>query len=277
MTTPSTSPTVTLNNGVIMPVIGVGVFQVPPEATATAVASALQAGYRSIDTAAIYDNEVGTGDGIRASGLPREDVFLATKLWNEEQGYDSTLAAFDASVGRLGVDYVDLYLIHWPCPAQDRYLDTWRAFERLLADGRVRAIGVSNFQPAHLERLREHSGIVPAVNQVELHPLLQQRELRAYHAAHGIATEAWSPLVRGQLLSDPTLAGIAARHDRSAAQIVLAWHLAMGNIIIPRSVTPSRIRENLDITDIRLSTDETAAIDAMDRGERIGPDPDAFG
>ena len=277
MTTPSTNPAVTLNNGVVMPLIGFGVFQVPPEATAKVVSSALQAGYRSIDTAAVYDNEVGTGDAIRASGLPRGDVFLTTKLWNDEQGYDSTLAAFDASLGRLGVDFVDLYLVHWPCPAQDRYLDTWRAFERLLADGRVRAIGVSNFQPAHLERLREHSGIVPAVNQVELHPLLQQRELRAYHAAHGIATEAWSPLVRGQLLSDPTLAGIAARHDRSAAQIVLAWHLAMGTIIIPRSVTPSRIRENLDIGDIRLSADETAAIDAMDRGERIGPDPDTFG
>ncbi len=212
----STGPTVTLNNGVVMPAIGFGVFQVPPEATAAVVAQRAGAGYRSIDTAAIYDNEVGTGDGIRASGLAREDVFLTTKVWNDEQGYDSTLAAFDASIGRLGVDYVDLYLIHWPCPVQDRYLDTWRAFERLLADGRVRAIGVSNFQPAHLERLRQRSGIVPAINQVELHPLLQQRELRAYHAAHGIATEAWSPLVRGRLLGDPTIAAIAARHDRSA-------------------------------------------------------------
>ena len=270
------TPTVTLIGGVTMPAVGFGVFQVPPESTASAVATALRAGYRSIDTAAVYGNETGTGEAIRGSGLPRQDIFVATKLWNAEQGYDSTLAAFDASIGRLGLDYVDLYLIHWPCPRQDRYLDTWRAFERLLTDGRVRAIGVSNFQPAHLERLREHSGIVPAINQVELHPLLQQRELRAYHAAHGIATEAWSPLVRGQLLGDRTLAAIAARHDRSAAQVVLAWHLAMGTVIIPRSVTPSRIRENLDIADIRLSADETAAIDAMDRGQRIGPDPDTF-
>ncbi len=272
MTTPST----TISNGVDMPSIGFGVFQVPPDATSAAVATALDAGYRSIDTAAFYGNEEGTGDAIRMSGLPRGDIFVTTKLWNAEQGYESTLAAFDASIGRLGLDYVDLYLIHWPCPAQDRYLDTWRAFERLLAEGRVRAIGVSNFQPAHLERLAQHSGIVPAVNQVELHPLLQQPALRAYHAAHGIATEAWSPLVRGQVLDDPTLAGIAARHARTPAQIVLAWHLALGNIIIPRSVTPSRIRENLDISDIVLSSEDVGAIDAMDRGERIGPDPDTL-
>ena len=271
-----TTPSNTISNGVIMPSIGFGVFQVPPDATSTAVTTALEAGYRSIDTAAIYGNEEGTGDAIRMSGVPRGDLFVATKLWNTEQGFDPALAAFDASIARLGLDYVDLYLIHWPCPAQDRYLDTWRAIERLLAEGRVRAIGVSNFQPAHLERLAQHSGIVPAVNQVELHPLLQQRELRAYHAAHGIATEAWSPLVRGQLLDDPTIGGIAARHARTPAQVVLAWHLALGNIIIPRSVTSSRIRENLDITDIVLSTADVAAIDAMDRGQRIGPDPDTF-
>jgi 2,5-diketo-D-gluconate reductase A len=276
MTEPTT-PTVTLNNGVVMPAIGFGVFQVPPADTAAAVAVALEAGYRSIDTASLYKNETETGTAIRESGVPRDEVFLTTKAWNDEQGFDGALAAFDASVARLGVDIVDLYLIHWPCPAQDTYIDTWRAFERLMEEGRVRAIGVSNFQPAHLRRLLDHTGVTPAVNQVELHPLLQQRELRAYHAANGIATEAWSPLVRGQLLGDPTIAEIAARHDRSPAQVVLAWHLAMGTVIIPRSVTPSRIRENLDITDIRLSADETAAIDAMDRGGRIGPDPDAFG
>ena len=272
-----TTPTVTLNNGVVMPRIGFGVFQVPPGATTEAVSVALEAGYRSIDTAALYDNEAETGAAIRASGLARNEIFLTTKLWNDQQGYDSALAEFDASIGRLGVDFVDLYLIHWPCPAQDRYLDTWRAFERLLEDGRVRAIGVSNFQPAHLRRLLDNSGVTPAVNQIELHPLLQQRELRAYHAANGIATEAWSPLARGQLLSDPTLSAIAARHDRSVAQVVLAWHLTLGNIVIPRSVTPSRIRDNLNITDITLSAEDIAAIDALDRGERIGPDPDAFG
>ncbi|MET8557202.1 aldo/keto reductase [Streptomyces sp. NPDC004959] len=268
------SPTVTLNNGVVMPQLGFGVFQVPDEETTAAVASALEAGYRSVDTAAVYGNERGVGRALASSGVPREDLFVTTKLWNDDQGYDATLRAFDASLAKLGLEYTDLYLIHWPTPARDRYVDTYRALEKLLADGRTRAIGVSNFQPAHLERLVAETGVVPALNQVELHPGLQQRELRATHARFGIATEAWSPLAQGALLEEDVLTGLAARHGRSPAQIVLRWHLQSGNIVIPKSVTPARIRENLDIFGFTLSDDDMAAVDALDRGLRTGPHPD---
>jgi diketogulonate reductase-like aldo/keto reductase len=203
-------------------------------------------------------------------------VFVTTKLWNDDQGYDSALRAFDASLDKLGLEYVDLYLIHWPVPARDEYVKTWRALEKLLADGRARAIGVSNFQPAHLERLLQSSGIVPAVNQIELHPGLQQKELRAYHAQHRIATEAWSPLAQGALLKEQAIASIAARHGRTPAQVVLRWHLQIGNIVIPKSVTPVRIRENLDVFDFELTGDDLDAITALDRGLRIGPDPDTL-
>ncbi|WP_432160612.1 aldo/keto reductase [Streptomyces sp. NRRL F-5630] len=268
------SPTVTLNNGVVMPQLGFGVFQVPDEETTAAVTSALEAGYRSVDTAAVYGNERGVGRALASSGVPREDLFVTTKLWNDDQGYDATLRAFDASLAKLGLEYTDLYLIHWPTPARDRYVDTYRALEKLLADGRTRAIGVSNFQPAHLERLVAETGVVPALNQVELHPGLQQRELRATHARFGIATEAWSPLAQGALLEEDVLTGLAARHDRSPAQIVLRWHLQSGNIVIPKSVTPARIRENLDVFGFTLSDDDMAAVDALDRGLRTGPHPD---
>ncbi|WP_435245831.1 aldo/keto reductase [Streptomyces sp. NRRL F-5630] len=268
------SPTVTLNNGVVMPQLGFGVFQVPDEETTAAVASALEAGYRSVDTAAVYGNERGVGRALASSGVPREDLFVTTKLWNDDQGYDATLRAFDASLAKLGLEYTDLYLIHWPTPARDRYVDTYRALEKLLADGRTRAIGVSNFQPAHLERLVAETGVVPALNQVELHPGLQQRELRATHARFGIATEAWSPLAQGVLLEEDVLTGLAARHGRSPAQIVLRWHLQSGNIVIPKSVTPARIRENLDVFGFTLSDDDMAAVDALDRGLRTGPHPD---
>ncbi|WP_055587220.1 aldo/keto reductase [Streptacidiphilus griseoplanus] len=270
-------PSLTLNNGVRIPQVGFGVFQVPDGQTAAVVTAALDAGYRSIDTAAVYGNEKGVGDALAASGLPRAELFVTTKLWNDAQGYDSTLAAFDASLDRLRLDHVDLYLIHWPTPARDRYLDTWRALEKLLADGRVRAIGVSNFQPAHLTRLMDHSGVVPAVNQIELHPRLQQAELRAFHARHGIVTEAWSPLAQGgALLKDPVIAGIAERHGVTPAQVVLRWHLQLGNVVIPKSVTPERIRANLDLFGFELDGQDLAAVTALDSGDRIGPDPDAF-
>ncbi|MFJ2606409.1 aldo/keto reductase [Streptomyces sp. NPDC087425] len=269
-------PTVTLNNGVQIPQLGFGVFQVPDAETTAAVTHALEAGYRSIDTAAIYGNEAGVGAALAGSGIAREDLFITTKLWNADQGHDATLRAFDASLAKLGLDHVDLYLIHWPTPAQNRYRDSWRALEKLAADGRIRAAGVSNFQPAHLSRLTEDSALVPAVNQIELHPGLQQRELRALHAESGIVTEAWSPLAQGAVLGDPVLTGIAERHGKSPAQVVLRWHLQLGNVVIPKSVTPVRIRENIDVFDFTLTDEELTAIAGLDRGLRTGPDPDTF-
>jgi 2,5-diketo-D-gluconate reductase A len=271
-----TLPTITLNNGVTIPQIGFGVFQVPDSATTEAVRHALDAGYRSIDTAALYRNERSVGRAVAESGIPRDELFITTKVWNTDQGYDKTLRAFDASLGKLGVDYVDLYLIHWPTPARDRYLETWTALEKLLADGRTRAIGVSNFQPDHLRRLVDKSNTVPAVNQIELHPELQQAELRALHDELGVVTESWSPLARGALLDSPVLAELAAKHGRTVAQVILRWHIQLGLVAIPRSVTPSRIRENIDIFDFSLDDEDLARIAGMERGARIGPDPDAF-
>ncbi|MEW2288822.1 aldo/keto reductase [Streptomyces sp. NPDC047841] len=270
------TPNVTLNNGIEMPQLGFGVFQVPDDETTAAVTTALQAGYRSIDTAAIYGNERGVGRAIAESGIAREELFVTTKLWNEDQGYDAALAAFDASLDKLGLDYVDLYLIHWPTPARDLYTDTWRAFEKILGEGRARAIGVSNFQVAHLERLMENSGVTPAVNQVELHPGLQQEELRAFHERHGIATEAWSPLAQGAVLGDQAVTDLAARYGVSPAQVVLRWHLQIGNIVIPKSVTPERIRQNLDVFGFELTEEDLRSLAALDRGLRTGPDPDTF-
>ncbi|MFD8501756.1 aldo/keto reductase [Streptomyces sp. NPDC059687] len=269
-------PTVTLNNGEKIPQLGFGVFQVPDEETTAAVASALEAGYRSIDTAAIYGNESGVGKALSVAGVPREDLFITTKLWNADQGYDATLKAFDASLAKLGLEYIDLYLIHWPTPARDLYRDSWRAIEKLVADGRVRTPGVSNFQPAHLRRLVDGASLLPAVNQIELHPGLQQTELRAVHAELGIATEAWSPLAQGAVLGDDAITTVTRRHDKSPAQVVLRWHLQLGNVVIPKSVTPARIRENLDVFDFTLSDDEMAAIATLDRDLRTGPDPDTF-
>ncbi|MFB7591637.1 aldo/keto reductase [Streptomyces sp. NPDC056169] len=271
-------PTVTLNNGTEIPQLGFGVFQVPDDETTTAVAHALEAGYRSVDTAAIYGNEAGVGRALAASGVPREELFVTTKLWNADQGYDSTLRAFDDSLAKLGLDHVDLYLIHWPTPARDLYVDTWKAIETLVADGRVRTAGVSNFRPAHLRRLLDSSDLVPAVNQIELHPALQQRELRELHAEHAIVTEAWSPLAQGAVLADPAIAAIAARHGKSPAQVVLRWHLQLGNVVIPKSVTPGRIRENIDVfgPGFVLSDDEMRSVAALDRGLRTGPDPDTL-
>ncbi|MBO8198573.1 aldo/keto reductase [Streptomyces smyrnaeus] len=269
-------PNVTLNNGVVMPQLGFGVFQVPDEETAPAVAVALAAGYRSIDTAAVYGNERGVGQALSASGLPREDLFITTKLWNDDQGKDKALAAFDASLDKLGLDYVDLYLIHWPTPARDLYVETYKVLEEILASGRTRAIGVSNFRVPDLRRLQDSTGVTPAVNQIELHPALQQNELRAFHAEHGIATEAWSPLAQGAVLKDEPIVKIAGSHGVSPAQVVLRWHLQSGNIVIPKSVTSERIRQNLDVFGFELSDADMSAIAGLDRGLRTGPDPDTL-
>ncbi|MBO4260776.1 aldo/keto reductase [Streptomyces griseorubiginosus] len=270
-------PPIILNNGVEMPQLGYGVWQVPDDEAEQAVATALEAGYRSIDTAAIYGNEEGTGKAIAASGVPREEIFVTTKLWNSEHGYDATLRAFDASLEKLGLDYLDLYLIHWPTPARDKYVDTYKAFEKLHADGRVRAIGVSNFEPEHLRRLIDETSVIPAVDQIELHPHLQQRAAREFHAEQGIATEAWSPLGQGKgLLEVPAIVAIAQKHGRTPAQVVLRWHLQLGNIVIPKSVTPSRIRENIEVFDFSLDTEDLAAISALNEDRRLGPDPSSF-
>jgi 2,5-diketo-D-gluconate reductase A len=267
-------PTLTLNNGVTMPQLGYGVWQIPDDEAVSAVGAALEAGYRSIDTAAVYGNEEGTGKAIAGSGIARDELFVTTKLGNGDQGYDSTLRAFDASLAKLGLDHVDLYLIHWPMPAKDRYVDSYKAFEKILADGRARAIGVSNFLPEHLERLTGETSVVPAVNQIELHPQLQQSESRAAHATHGIATEAWSPLGQGKgLLDIPTVVAIARKHGKTPAQVVLRWHLQLGNVVIPKSVTPSRIRENIDVFGFELDADDLAAFSALDEGRRIGGNP----
>ena len=270
----SSVPDVVLNNGVSMPQLGYGVFRVPDDDTERAVLAALDAGYRSIDTASLYGNETGVGRALSASGLARDHFFVTTKVWNDDQGYDSTLRAFDASLGRLGLDHVDLYLIHWPKPSLDRYVETWRALEKLYADRRVRAIGVSNFQPDHLRRLLDETDIVPAVNQIELHPDLQQEQLRRFHAEHGVVTEAWSPLGQGLALRHPVVADLAHRHGRTPAQVVLRWHVQLGNVAIPKSTTPSRIRENIELFDFALADADMSALAALESGTRLGPDPD---
>lgn len=270
-------PDVTLNNGVQMPQLGFGVWQVDDDTAEKAVITALEAGYRSIDTAKIYFNEEGVGRALRAAGVPREELFVTTKLWNTEHEYDKALRAFDESLDKLGLDYLDLYLIHWPVPSQDRFPEAWRAMEKLYEDKRIRAIGVSNFTVQTMSRLLDESETVPAVNQIELHPRFTQEELRKLHAVHGIATEAWSPLGQGKgLLDEPVLATLAAKHGRTPAQVVLRWHLQLGNVVIPKSVTPSRIAENLAVFDFALDDEDLAAIATLDTGARIGPDPATF-
>jgi diketogulonate reductase-like aldo/keto reductase len=245
------------------------------EETRDAVNAAFAAGYRSIDTAAMYENEAGVGDAIKDAGLPREDIFITTKLNNNAHGYDEALHAFEESRQKLGLDYLDLYLIHWPLPAQDRYVDTWKAFVKLQQDGLVRSIGVSNFQPAHLERIIDATGVTPALDQVECHPYLTQQPLRQFDAKHSIATEAWSPIAQGgDLLKDPVITALADKYGKSPAQIVIRWHLDIGNVVIPKSVTPKRIRENIDVFDFELDGDDVAAVDDLNKDERTGPDPD---
>ncbi len=273
----ATLPRLRLVDGRSIPQLGLGVFKVPPDETAEIVSHALHAGYRSIDTAAMYENEEGVGRAMAASGIAREELFVTTKVWNDEQGARAVRRALECSLDRLGLDYVDLYLIHWPAPAQDRYVETWQALVDLRAEGRARSIGVSNFLPEHLERIIEATGEAPAVNQVELHPRLQQRELRRFHGEHGIVTEAWSPLGRGRALTDPAIGEIARAHDRTPAQVVLRWHMQLGHVAIPKSATPARLEENLGVFDFELSPSEMETIDRLDAGSRTGPDPATFG
>jgi len=267
------SPSVPLRDGTEIPQLGFGVFQIDAEETAETVTRALDVGYRHVDTAKAYENETEVGEAVRAF---RDHVYVTTKCFNADHGYDEATAAFDASFDRLGLDHVDLYLIHWPVPSQDSYVDTWRAFVDLQKTDRLVSIGVSNFQPAHLDRIIEATGVTPVIIQVELHPYLQQPELRAAHAERGIVTEAWSPLAQGTVLDDPVLEEIGAAHGKSTGQIVLRWHLQLGNVVIPKSATPDRIAENFEVFDFALSDEDMEAIEGLDKTERTGPDPDTY-
>jgi len=265
---------VTLNNGVKMPQLGFGVWQVEDQQATVAVKKALEVGYRLIDTAMIYGNEAGVGRAVKESGIPREDLFITTKVWNADHGYEKTLKAYDESLSRLGLDYVDLYLIHWPTPKYDQYIDTYKALEKLYHDGRVRAIGVCNFEKEHLERLLKECDVVPVLNQIECHPYLQQNELKAFCAEHNIFVEAWSPLEQGgEVLKDEVIVKIAESHGKTPAQVVLRWHLQNNTIAIPKSVTPSRIEENFHVFDFELTSEEMAAIGKLNRNHRRGSHP----
>jgi 2,5-diketo-D-gluconate reductase A len=268
-----TVPRIRLNDGTDIPQLGLGVFQVPEDEVAQVVRYALECGYRSIDTAAGYQNEEGVGEAIASSGLPREEIYVTTKLTNSEHGYESALRGFEESRRKLGLSYVDLYLIHWPQPGRDLYMETWRAFEKLKADGLARSIGVSNFLIPHLQRLLAEFDVVPVVNQIEVHPALQQRELREFCWDHDIVPEAYSPLARGEVLQDPRIGELAAKHGRTPAQVVLRWHIQEGNIVIPKSTTTARIKENFEIFDFELSEEDMKLFDSLDSGQRTGLDP----
>ncbi|MDN5761700.1 MAG: aldo/keto reductase [Microlunatus sp.] len=270
-------PDITLNNGVTIPQLGFGVFQIPPEDTKEATALALDVGYRHIDTAQMYGNEAGVGEAVRASGLDRSEVFITSKLDNGAHAHDDALAAFDKTLATLDLDYLDLFLIHWPMPTVSDYAETWKAMEAMYAGGRVRAIGVSNFQTNHLNRLAAECTVIPAVNQIEIHPYLTNETVRSFCAEHGIAVEAWSPIAQGGVLEDPTITAIAERVGRTSAQVTLRWHLQRGDIVFPKSVTESRVRENFALFDFELGDDDVAAISALNKDERTGPDPDVFG
>jgi 2,5-diketo-D-gluconate reductase A len=273
----SAVPSLVMNNGLEIPQLGFGVFLVPPEETSNAVAEALNTGYRLIDTAQGYRNEEGVGSAIAESDVSRDELFITTKLTNSKHGYDSALTAFDDSMKKLGLDVLDLFLIHWPLPMFDQYVETWRAFERLLADGRVRSIGVSNFEIAHLQRLLAETDVTPAVNQVELHPEFPQEELRAFHEEHGILTESWGPLGQGKgLLENPSIVEVARRKDRTPAQVVLRWHVQLGSVVIPKSVHSDRIRENIQVFDFELDDADMADISTVRTGQRLGADPNEF-
>lgn len=265
---------IALNDGARIPQLGLGVWQTPNDEAAPAVKAALSAGYRHVDTAAVYENEEGVGEGIRQSGIDRSEIYLTTKLWNTEQGYDQTLKAFDASLKRLGTDYVDLYLIHWPSAHRGLFVDTWKAFVKLKKEGRAKSIGVSNFYPEHIEKIIAETGVTPVINQIELHPDFQQREARAFHQKHGIATQSWSPLGQGKLLGHSAIADIAAKLGRTPAQVIIRWHIDNGLVVIPKSVTPSRISENFKVFDFKLSAEDLDTLNGLDdAGARIGPDP----
>jgi diketogulonate reductase-like aldo/keto reductase len=270
-------PSVRLNDNHTIPQIGLGVWQVPDDVATDACLAAFEAGYRHIDTAALYGNEEGVGRAIKSSGIPREELFITTKVWNTDQGRDKTIAAMESSLAKLDLDYVDLYLIHWPTPGRDLYLETWETVLQMHQQGLTRSPGVSNFHAEHLRRIVDTTGVTPVINQVELHPWLPQREVRAVDAELGIVTEAWSPLASGGLLEDATLAAIGAKYEKSAAQVMIRWHLQLGNVVLPKSVTPPRIAENIDVFDFELDADDLIAIEGLeDESKRTGPNPDLF-
>ena len=269
-------PTITLNDGVEIPQLGFGVFQIPPEDTKKATLEALEVGYRHIDTAEMYGNEKGVGEAIVESGIPRDEIFVTSKLNNTFHAREDALRAFDATMDALGFETLDLFLIHWPMPAVGDFVDTWKAMEEMKATGRVRSIGVSNFQPAHLQRLFDETSTIPSVNQIEVHPYLTNDDVRAFNRDHGIATEAWSPIAQGDVLTDPVVTEIAERLDRSPAQVTLRWHIQRGDIVFPKSVTRSRIEENLALFDFELSEADIESITALNRDARRGPNPDEF-
>lgn len=275
----SPAPRTTLSDGTEIDVVGYGVYKVPPEDTEALCSTALDSGYRLLDTAALYGNEAGVGAAARTfiESHDRRDLFVTSKVWNDDHGFDTALRAFDTTMDRLGLDDLDLYLIHWPCPSQDLYVETWRALERLLAEGRVRSVGVSNFQQHHLERLLAETDVVPVLNQVEMHPYLQQRDLRAFHDQHGIATQAWSPLGRGNVLADPDVARIAHDTGRTPAQVILRWHLQQGVLTIPKASSRERIAANRDVFDFELDAAHVATLDSLDRDQRFGSHPDRVG
>jgi 2,5-diketo-D-gluconate reductase A len=269
-------PLITLNNGQKIPQLGLGVYKLEAASAADLVATAIETGYRRIDTAALYLNEAEVGEGIRQSSLPREDIFVTTKIWNDRQGFDNALVAIDESLDRLNIDYVDMLLIHWPAPKQDKFVETWAAFQHVLETGKVRGIGVSNFHPMHLHKLIAAGGAIPAINQVELHPALQQAELRAYNHSHGIATEAWSPLARGRFHNEVIIVKIAEKHGKTPTQVIIRWHIQLGNLVIPKTAHPARLLENISVFDFALDDADMAEIATLDSGFRTGPDPDEF-
>lgn len=275
--TPEKNPVVALNSGQTLPQLGLGVYKVGQDIGVELVKAAIEVGYRRFDTAALYDNEFEIGAGIRQSGLAREEVFVTTKIWNDRHGFENATEAIDESLARLNIGYVDMLLIHWPCPKQNLIVETWQALENALESGKVRGIGVSNFNANHMSTLLAHSKVVPAINQIELHPGLQQPAMREYNRSHGIATEAWSPLDRGRFATNPVLADIAKKHGKTVTQVIIRWHLELGNLVIPKTSNPDRLRENIDVFDFALDLEDLASIATLNTDERHGPDPEEFG
>jgi 2,5-diketo-D-gluconate reductase A len=275
--TPEKNPIVALNSGQTLPQLGLGVYKVGQDIGVELVKAAIEVGYRRFDTAALYDNEFEIGAGIRQSGLAREEVFVTTKIWNDRHGFENATEAIDESLARLNIGYIDMLLIHWPCPKQNLIVETWQALENALESGEVRGIGVSNFNSNHMSTLLAHSKVVPAINQIELHPGLQQPTMREFNRSHGIATEAWSPLDRGRFATNPVLADIAKKHGKAVTQVIIRWHLELGNLVIPKTSNPDRLRENIDVFDFALDLEDLASIATLNTDERHGPDPEEFG
>lgn len=272
----SHNPKIKLNDGQLIPQIGLGVYKISGESAEPLILNAFEAGYRRIDTAAFYGNESEVGAAVRNSGLQREEIFVTTKIWKEDHGYDRALEAIDESLNRLNIDYIDMLLVHWPSPALNKFVDTWAAFQKAKETGKIRGIGVSNFQPAHLDQLQAAGGTIPAINQIELHPGLQQSDVRAYNADHGILTEAWSPLARGRFNESPIIEHVTAKHQRSATQVIVRWHLQLGNLVIPKTATASRLAGNISVFDFELDNEDMSAIASLDSGLRTGPNPEDF-